>query len=191
MLNKIIYLLCYFLLFTLYFSFGQCGEERWDVKTLSDNDTVLIKFNKVVKTNIHEQASLPKPGKIKRDLPRQSSETEVFSIECYILGFKREKDMDIHIVIKELNSEETMVAELPSPWCPEIEATSRSKTFQKVNEWFLNNIGKPGERYKTLRKPIPVTITGMGFFDFVHGQKGMAANGREIHPVIKIALLNK
>ena len=37
--------------------------------------------------------------------------------------------MDIHIVIRDINSEETMVAELPSPWCPEIEATSRSRAI--------------------------------------------------------------
>ena len=55
--------------------FAQCGEERWDVKTLSDKDTVLINFDKIIKSNIHEQISLPKPEKIKKDLPRHSAET--------------------------------------------------------------------------------------------------------------------
>jgi hypothetical protein len=189
MLYKLILIVCFLLFIDR--CFAQCGEERWDVKTLSDPDTSLINFDNIIKTTIHEQASLTKPLKIKRNLPRRSDETSVYSINCYILGFKREKDMDIHIVIKDLDSEETMVAELPSPWCPEVEETSRSKTFNKINEWFLNNIGKPGERYKTLRKPIPVSITGVGFFDFVHGQKGMAPNGREIHPVLNITLLDK
>src|SRR5207237_586375 len=33
---------------------------------------------------------------------------------------------------------------------------------------------------------IPVQITGVGMFDFLHGQTGVAPNGIEIHPVLDI-----
>jgi hypothetical protein len=33
---------------------------------------------------------------------------------------------------------------------------------------------------------IPVTLTGLGFFDFPHGQRGVAPNAVELHPVISI-----
>jgi hypothetical protein len=33
---------------------------------------------------------------------------------------------------------------------------------------------------------VPVIITGVGFFDFYHGQTGVATNGIELHPVIDI-----
>ena len=33
---------------------------------------------------------------------------------------------------------------------------------------------------------VKVKLTGVGFFDFIHGQKGIAANGREIHPVLSM-----
>jgi hypothetical protein len=32
----------------------------------------------------------------------------------------------------------------------------------------------------------PVTITGVGFWDFLHGQTGVAPNGIEVHPVLDI-----
>jgi hypothetical protein len=33
-----------------------------------------------------------------------------------------------------------------------------------------------------------VVVTGVGFFDFLHGQTGAAPNGIELHPVLKIEL---
>jgi hypothetical protein len=33
---------------------------------------------------------------------------------------------------------------------------------------------------------VPVTLTGLGFFDFAHGQRGVAPNAIELHPVIGI-----
>jgi hypothetical protein len=31
-----------------------------------------------------------------------------------------------------------------------------------------------------------VTVTGVGFFDRIHGQTGVAPNGIELHPVLDI-----
>ena len=33
---------------------------------------------------------------------------------------------------------------------------------------------------------VPVTLTGLGYFDFAHGQRGVAPNAIELHPVINI-----
>jgi hypothetical protein len=33
---------------------------------------------------------------------------------------------------------------------------------------------------------VPVTVTGVGFFDRIHGQTGVAPNGIELHPVLDI-----
>src|SRR5262249_5665140 len=33
---------------------------------------------------------------------------------------------------------------------------------------------------------IPVQVTGVGMFDFLHGQTGVAPNGIELHPVLNI-----
>jgi hypothetical protein len=35
---------------------------------------------------------------------------------------------------------------------------------------------------------VPVTITGVAFFDKLHGQTGVAPNGIELHPVLSITI---
>lgn len=167
-------------------SSAQCGKERWDVKTLSDKDTLRIDFSHVIKTTVSSQANLPKPVKIPVNMPRQASECSVFSIDCYITEYKKEKDKDIHIVLRDLKTSSTMVAEIPSPLCPEVQKTSRYRKFEQLYDWFTINIGKPTSKFKTLPQPLKVRITGIGFYDFIHGQRGMATNGREIHPVLSI-----
>jgi hypothetical protein len=165
---------------------AQCGKERWNVKTLSDKDTIKIDFTHVIKTTVNTQASLPKPPKIPKKMPRQNTECNVYSIDCYIIEYKKEADKDIHIVLRDLKTNATMVAEIPSPYCPEVQRTSRYLKYAELYVWFTKNIGKPTSKFKTLPRPLKVRITGVGFYDFIHGQRGMAANGREIHPVLSI-----
>jgi hypothetical protein len=31
------------------------------------------------------------------------------------------------------------------------------------------------------------TVTGVGFFDIIHGQTGVAPNGIELHPVLRFS----
>jgi hypothetical protein len=33
---------------------------------------------------------------------------------------------------------------------------------------------------------LPVTVTGVAFFDTLHGQEGVAPNGIELHPILVI-----
>jgi len=165
-----------------------CGTERWSIKTLSDSDTIKINFNEVLPSTVHEQVLLEKPQE-KISL-RLDSETQVYSISCFIVGYKKESnDKDIHIIIEDIDTDETMVAEIPSPECFEIQNTSRYLLFKQLHDWFDSNIGLPSNsKFTYLEKHIPVTIIGVGFFDFKHGQKGMAENAREIHPVLSIKL---
>jgi hypothetical protein len=59
---------------------------------------------------------------------------------------------------------------------------------------FLDNIGfvrqtldkKFGDIVR-LEPNLPVTVTGVAFFDTLHGQEGVAPNGIELHPVLEIA----
>jgi hypothetical protein len=166
-----------------------CGTERWDVKTLSDADTININFNQIVPSSVHEQVLLTPPSKIK-DIPRRDDESVIYQIKCRILTFKKEGgkdgDKDIHIVIEDPETHETMIAELPDPICDGIQGTSRVAQFAELNQWFSDNIGEPITKFKDLKDPPTVVITGTGFFDFNHGQKGRAINGREIHPVLSI-----
>jgi uncharacterized protein YraI len=165
-----------------------CGKERWAVKTLSDEDTNRIDFSRIIRSTVHEQISLPKCSHNKR---RLSSETLVYAIDCLVVGFKREsEDKDIHVIIRDATTNETMVAEILGYECAAVQQTGRAKQFKQLHDWFIENIGHSTSKFVYLQEPIPVRITGVGFFDFIHGQKGMASNGREIHPVLSMRLLN-
>ena len=173
------------------FSQIQCGKERWDVKTLSDPDTTKINFNQLVQTTVHEQVSLAAPG-LGKDVPRSENETTVYQIKCRILGFKSESgvkgDKDIHIVLEDPDTHETMIAEIPNAQCESILKTSREQQFVDLDQWFIDNIGNPTGKYYQMPNAVTVVLTGVGFFDFNHGQTGVAKNAREIHPVLSMEL---
>ena len=162
-----------------------CGEERWTIKTLSDPDTTLINFDTITQTTIEEQISLPKPLKVKG--ARTMTETTQYQLTAYITGYKLEADRDIHIVISDEDNNE-MVIEIVDPECESVKETSRYQQLTDLRIWFFDNIGRPVPRFKTLAQPIEVIVTGIGYYDFIHGQRGMDKNGREIHPVLKMEL---
>ena len=169
------------------FSQIHCGTERWSVKTLSDPDTVKIDFNQVVTSSVHLQTGLTAPHPIK-DIPRRADESTVYQITCRVLGFKKEGgatgDKDFHVVIEDPETHETMIAEIPSEECDGVAGTSRAEQFAELRQWFSDNIGEPTVNFHKLKDPVTVILTGVGFFDYNHGQTGRANNGREIHPVL-------
>src|SRR5256885_372216 len=100
----------------------KCGFGRWSIKTLSDADTIKIDFNNVHPSSITEQTSMKRSiifGKA-----RQPSETQVYSIACVIIAFKREPDKDIHFIIEDTLTHKKMVAEIISPDCDAVKKTS-------------------------------------------------------------------
>jgi hypothetical protein len=164
-------------------AYSQCGIERWDVKTLTDKDTSKIKFSKIVKSTIHKQISMKKPAKITKNLARLKNERTVYKINALVVSYKLEADKDFHVVISDLRTGENMVVEIVDPECPGIKSTSRYKELKALHDWFTNEFHPTGSFQHVSKK---VTLTGVGFFDFLHGQHGMASNGREIHPVLKM-----
>ena len=162
----------------------RCGEERWEVKTLSDSDEGDINFDDVVHTTVSRQVHMQRPEGRFND--RQASEDTEYVFRAYVKGYKKEKDQDIHIVIADIETNETMVAEIANPECETVKESKRYDEMKAAHNWFIANIGKPHNSFRYLEDPPMVTIKGIGFWDFLHGQKGMAHNGREIHPVLSM-----
>jgi hypothetical protein len=79
-----------------------------------------------------------------------------------------------------------MVAEICNPECPNIVNTSRYTAFKTLRDWFVATYS-PGSSFKTIN--VNMHITGVGFFDFAHGQTGAAPNQREIHPLLTMTLI--
>jgi hypothetical protein len=116
---------------------------------------------------------------------RSSAEELVFAVEGLLVGYKFEADdSDLHVVIKN-EAGKTMIVEFPHPDC--MEGSRVLKEAASARAKFLGLLRTPPTtRYIRLRKLVRVRITGVLFFDRVHGQTGVAPNGVELHPVIDI-----
>ncbi len=166
-------------------SFGaraqSCGVERWSVKTGTDADAGAVALNAPQSNTIVTLRSWPAPNPIPPNTRATPYETTVWVINATLTQYKLESDSDIHLVLQDASGL-TMIAEIPSPGCvgsssPLASGISNARAqFQAVYT--------PTTSFQTAN--VPVRITGVGMFDFLHGQTGVAPNGIELHPVIDI-----
>ncbi|MGH9863532.1 MAG: hypothetical protein ACRD35_08925 [Candidatus Acidiferrales bacterium] len=116
-------------------------------------------------------------------------ETQVFQVTAFLLGFSEEEDGDFHIVIADLDDpSKTMIVEIPSSICSGACASGYTREFEEARLALVNNLGVPKKRFQRVVRV--VTVTGVGFFDFIHGQTGVAPNGIELHPVLRIEFVD-
>lgn len=158
-----------------------CGDERWDVKTLQDAEAANINWEAQV-TTVEELRALEAP-----QAPHQRvvAEQQLYVVTADILAYKVEADEDVHLVIAEPEEHtRTMVAEIPSPDCVPAAFMQRVVEARET----VASLGHLGKRLYTLSVPQRVTLTGVFFFDKVHGQAGVAPNGAELHPVLHVSI---
>src|SRR5712692_287373 len=160
---------------------GSCGVERWSVKTGTDADAGLINLQSRTQTTIASLTSLSAPTTLPANNRIQPTETTVFQVHATLTEYKLESDSDYHLILSD-GSGNTMISEIPSP------------TFVGASSVLLSSIQNARSefdaRYTTTSSfqtaNVPVTVTGVGFFDFLHGQTGVAPNGIELHAVFDI-----
>jgi len=162
-----------------------CGVERWSIKTLIDPDTIKINFGIVVPSTIVYQRSFTKPASLPST--RLALEDTVYSLDCIMYKYKLEGDNDIHIVIRAVDdAAQTMVAEIVNADCPGIVNTSRYTALKNLRTWF-DTTYHPKTSFTNTN--VRIRLTGVGFFDALHGQTGIPPNGREIHPILSFSLV--
>jgi hypothetical protein len=158
---------------------GSCGVERWDVKTGADLTATNV--GRLVKpSTIAALDKLKAPVNPTARVP--GVETSEYQITATLVEYKVEADSDVHLVLSDGSN--TMIAEIPSPACvgpsspflPSITATRQAFDARYPPTGTLTKVGKP------------ITVTGVGFFDRIHGQAGVAPNGIELHPVLAVVL---
>ena len=160
-----------------------CGVERQPVKTLTDAEAGAVRLEAQSST-VEALVGLEAPAYSERR-SRNDAEKTTYSLVADVIGFKLEEgDGDFHIVIAG-ESGATLVAEIPDPNCSSGSAVE--KQIAHVRDSFVQQFGQPIPGvFRKLHKPVRVKIVGIGFFDRVHGQRGVAPNGIELHPVIAV-----
>ena len=169
-------------------SLCQCGKERWPVKTLSDSLGEKVASNPTTPATIAELVTVGAPTRkqlLAAAARRFSHELIVYRVSALVIGDKQEADSDFHIVLANpANAQVTLIAEIPSGTCV---AAKRANFFNGLRAQFAGDFGKPAQgKLRRLAQPVLACVTGVGFFDFLHGQDGVAPNGFELHPVLSI-----
>ncbi|MEA2173342.1 MAG: hypothetical protein QOD00_934 [Blastocatellia bacterium] len=158
-----------------------CGVERWSVKVGTDPDVSLVDTSKATPVTIADMRSWPAPSPSPPPNSRVTPyESTVWLINGTMTVYKKETDVDYHIVVQD-GSGNTLVTEIPCPCC------AIGSPFQSMiasaRQTFDARLTATTS-FQTAN--IPVRIKGVGFFDFLHGQTGLAPNGIEIHPILEI-----
>ncbi|HZS08970.1 MAG TPA: lamin tail domain-containing protein [Blastocatellia bacterium] len=161
-----------------------CGVERWSVKTGTDPDAAQVNLNNPTAATIADLIALPAPAVPPDNARVAPAETTVFVVNATLTLYKKEDDVDYHIVLKD-ESGNTMITEIPCPCC--VGATSPfAAGIAQARATFDAHLTAT-TFFQTA--DVPVRVTGVGFFDFIHGQTGVAPNGIELHPVLDIVFL--
>jgi hypothetical protein len=144
-----------------------CGVERWGIKTLKDRPRLL----RARPTTVAHLTALPRPAYLPpRRLP---FEHRIFTVVARVTLDRLEDDLDYHLVLQ--SGSRTMIAETPSLLCTKGATAYRRR--QMINA---------RRKARICRR---ARVTGVAFFDFFHGQTGVARNAIELHPVLDFACL--
>lgn len=158
---------------------GQCGNERWPVKTLTDKDAKRVDFHPL-NTTVAKLAAIPIHEIPYPDDHRISPEEfHVYRVRARLLRVRREQDKDLHLLIADIEHPDVrMIAEIPSPACPL--AKGHAEEYRRARAIVL-----------AAPRGAEIELVGVGFFDFLHDQIGGAKNGIELHPVLRVRVIER
>ena len=164
-------------------SSSTCGSERWAIKTMTDPMARLVDL-RPRPTTVEALGRLHAPATLGRRRNRPV-ETSTYRVRARLVGFQAEADSDLHLIIAGLQTPGTMIVEFPLRACVGQTPAGVRRKMARARAALIRLCGLPGSSFAALTGS--ATITGVGFFDFLHGQTGVAPNGIELHPVLGFA----
>lgn len=129
----------------------------------------------VVPATVSELARIPIPEiPYPHDHRIAPQELTVYRIRGIIEHIAVEGDRDWHMIVRDPDQPKTsMIVEIPDPECVEDPVLKAQLVEARIA---LHSVPPKGL----------AEIDGVGFFDFIHTQRGRARNGFELHPVLSI-----
>lgn len=161
---------------------AQCGVERWSVKTGTDPDAPSVSLSTYISTTIYNMLQSVHPATLPANNRIAPREFNQYQISGTLTKYKRETDSDYHLVVQD-GAGRTMIVEIPSINCVG-SGSPFASGIRNARAQFDAKLTATTS-FKTVSAP--VSIRGVGFWDFLHGQTGVAPNGIEIHPVLNIS----
>jgi len=152
------------------------------VKVLIDPDADKVRIDSPQRSTIEALQALT--STYADTSPRSPAEEQVFAIEGWLVGYALEADSDLHAVISN-DAGGTIIVEFPHPDCMQGSRVLKQATEARAKFRHLVH-AQMTTHYVQVPRQIRVRVTGILFFDRLHGQIGVAPNGVELHPVLDI-----
>lgn len=152
------------------------------MKTGTDDDAALVDLTTATPTTVSNLRLLAPPSEFPAINRIKPTETTVFIVSAELTGYKLENDSDIHLILTD-GSGATMISEIPAPHC--VGRGSPFKAMIASARAEFDAKFSPQPVFTTAA--LPIKVKGVGFFDFLHGQAGVAPNGIELHPVLDVS----
>lgn len=164
---------------------GTCGVLRWPVKTMSDPDAGTVRRNPEGAA-ISTLRAFPAPKVRPQNGRANAIEETEFGVTGNIIKWGLEPDSDLHLVLADANNpSQTIVLEVPDTTCVTGATKDVRDSIAIVRQDVVRALGPPPVGITPLNAPVPVTVTGVGFFDFGHSA-GHPPNAFELHPLLSI-----
>jgi hypothetical protein len=170
---------CLSLLLVPRIAFGACAVDRGPVKSVTDTQAAQVSLVPVPAA-IATLHSIPAPRPLPQEGRLAPVETTIYAVTATLTAYRVTPDGEIQLVLSD-DARRTITATIPASAC-----TSGSRFLSLI----ANARGTFERRYaateafKDVRQAIEVQ--GVGFFDFVQGQRGLAPNAISLHPVTAI-----
>jgi hypothetical protein len=156
-------------------------------KTLTDHYASQVSLTPV-RSTVATLRAMPVPAGAGAGQPRTQPEKTTYALTVQLVGARLMSDHDIHLLVADSQGGATMITELPDATCPVAAKSPVAAQMETARRALLAAIGRVrATHWKALNRR--AKITGVGFFDTVHGQIGVAPNGFELHPLLSFSLL--
>jgi hypothetical protein len=145
-----------------------CSGDRWTVKTLEDRPHLLP----ARRTTIRFLITRPAPSQL--PATRLPFERHVYTVTAAVVLVRPEGDGDLHVILQQRGNH--MITEAPAPNC-DTNATPTRRRQMRIARSHVRLCAR-------------ARVTGVAFFDFDHGQTGVAPNAIELHPILGFRCLS-
>lgn len=156
-----------------------CALERGPVKVAADAEAASIELL-FFPTTIEALRAVPPPRPLPQDGRVAPVETTIHDVIGTMTAYRLAPDGSIHIVLAD-EAGRTIVAQIPDPAC--VAGSRFANDIRFARQQFSSRF-RAEASFTEVR--VPLEVRGIGFFDFLQGQRGLPPNGIALYPVIDL-----
>lgn len=169
----------------------ECGTWRWRVKLLIDRSGINwqnVAPEEATISEMIERKDVPneyRPLELQdSDLERQAYEEHMVKMTCYVYDVKKNKDNEYRLLLSthKDGTGDKMSAFIPNPRCSSLNRFPYLKRKYADCRYTADDIKSWNDRGYVVK----VDLVGVPFWAMPVKGKGNAANGMELHPVLRL-----